>query len=595
MTMKTADLEESVKRRPDPDGDLEEAVKFLKRFDTEYDVDAEILKRLAGGPEDGRRLSSGLEPIQSNVDDSIRRLKNDGILVDIEGKYDFSKPAMRGYVQEVMLAPRDEKRRVRTSRLPRILMPGYVPGDMGSMLSNLSSDSVTIRSTRNGEGMKSYVIGKKGTLQAGMYLNPVVGGRRVYDEKVLGGLCRTLQEELLELSVAEGYARRGIIETDMETVREKSGIGRIEDILGARLDRRGVEKIAGPQESNGRIVHNKTMILTPCVDDFSELERTLSSRISLLRDVARDKGVSFSPIPLVDKRRIYNPACVVFEDPGQVKRREPLFSLPMFSAIEDVRCTMNLTQSSRNSIDPENPERTYEYADYCNFYRANNGRYGMARVVPDMDPTLWELMIFNLKKKHGSLYIDDTTFPLNPREIVAGAALDMAILRSVADEKVRNAQGPTMQDARNAGHEFSFGQSETLVQLATIRSYVHDRDPIVVLANPEELRKVPETFFGTLGMGATSGGYMEGVRKMEDDGLVDVTTVSKYWPKLMGKVAPYLREWKVPGYMQDIISCDMGTKCGSQRLMDMAAQGCDYEEIVEKSWESLCSGRRWLS
>lgn len=585
---------------------LEEKIENVDDFNdqtlSEREIEERILKRIESHPKTHDGIVSGI-PTDNlpKVDEVLKKLKSDDVIKIKNGKYTFSNENIRKYLE---IARKSSVRNSNSLKLEYYnktvpIFEGIFLNEDRLLLNCIRSpilDHVVPQMTftnilsQGGE----EVIYKNKLRRYELCLLPIVtlGQNLVKSKSLLKRISLELLTKFDELSIHDGYLKVSKKEIDSDHIKQKVGLRNIEKNLSVSISLENLKN-----SFFDFLYIASSPIITPSVDTFQELEKTLVERISIAKDVAEDNGVLFSTIPLITKNKIYSPNYGLVHRFFSKKERHDYIGIGEEITFAK-HCIWNVNQAARNSINPEFPFMCNDYSRYCGFFKPEQAKDG----IGSYDLFLWLSYYISNESQKYHLLIDDhrnepsiqrISFPNSIDEILAYTALELSLNHLAHDIIKRGTKEKTKSGLKIISHEHDFNGLESLSLRATRYSFTMDDDPIVIIPNVSELKKFSLGTLLHLSEKSRKKGYLEVIERMRKNGLLEIYRVSQYWPVLMKNIDDYLTQMKIPAKYVSIIRDDFPTKNGTNKLRQMISS-MNYQEMIQSSWENLYSGRRWI-
>jgi hypothetical protein len=347
-------------------------------------------------------------------------------------------------------------------------------------------------------------------------------------------------------------------------------------------------------------------ITTPPVNTFYELEKTLASRIKMLKDIGEDNDVIFSPLPIFNNDKITFPHYLFFHKLFKKEEMERKGINDVWIS-EQHSAFFPLLQSTRNSVYPFNANLCEDYSRYCYFFGYLNNPDPVTNAYDNMenDHTEWlgggadlnTCFYFNSEKSRSNWQTVNSwrvSFPSSIQEILAMTALEASINCLLKDKNISLTQ-KYGYDAEwyDQDKELYFNGMDILVRNYIKHSLIMDKDPKLIFPKAN-LRKINCRLLRHLESRAENKGYFEITEKMVADGLLKSVPVSRYWNPFMKKMTKHFDGMSIPSDYRSIIRTDFAYKNGTNTLRKLT-QSMSYGEMIQTTWENLYSGKRWVS
>lgn len=442
-----------------------------------------------------------------------------------------------------------------------------------------------------------------------LFLPALTEDFKIPDEEIIQTVSEELQDQLIGLGIQEGYFKIvGKKRLTNKKLKEKMGLAQVERSLGVRVNPRDFGRF-GVSADPGYVP--SLCVYTPSVNSFCELEKTLYPRVKLMKDVAEDNEVIFSPLPIFRDNEISYPQYVFDQKVFDVKEAKRVQYVPMWFS-EYRAASFSLLQAIRNSVNPNKPGQSQDYSRFCYFFsfmkKPNPYAIG-AYCDLENEHNEWSLSqpdisvykLWRPQAEPGAIINWRISFPCSVDEILAATALEFSLNSLTGDltRKFSRKYGVKIVRGDTIGwwdknNDANFHGADSLVQNYLRHSFILDKDPVLAFPNHWKLSRIAPFTLRYLSDRAENKGYFEVVNEMIKDRLLTSVPISKYWPTFMGKIDKYLDGARVPGKYRSIIENDFVSKNGTNTLRELG-QSMSYEELIQESWENLYSGKRWIS
>jgi hypothetical protein len=461
---------------------------------------------------------------------------------------------------------------------------------------------------------------KSGNHKIGLYFIALNEACKPLNRKALTEISLKLDDVLLEIDYQEGYLDiKNYVPHSINSAKRKYGLNQVEKRLKAKI----IQSQVLPLIKSITVEQNyepTISIVTPSVDSILTLKKCLETRIKALKDFAEQEKVLFSPISVPLKEHIMTPFLITSFNPFNSKEDENSFL--RWNYLDEVQMDRftwyGMTQAARNSVCPEDYHFCEDYITYCKwqdtlrqnarlsrtndsislgyvfpdfknqrsiFKRSIENESSNALLVyhPEMLPHLVNYNVVSEENFGSGLFSHAKTYPPSIDEIIALATLDESICQEVVNRRI-------------VGNKFSLRPVwfNSLGLTHELYSRIVDEDPRII--------KIEEKVIDDLGIFTSDtvehimmklGREDELLQKLVKDGYAQETTVSRYWSTLMKDLKSSLSSVNAPNNIVEIVENELGVKYGTRRLRKELEKS-SYDEVIQKAWENLYTGKRWI-
>jgi hypothetical protein len=473
-----------------------------------------------------------------------------------------------------------------------------------------------ISSPKHGVKTVEYSM-KKGTHKLGLSFTPLNENYLLIFDQEARDLCLDIEIGLATLNYEEGYLQKPVVVDKKSIKKQILGVDKVEKALNFETSDQGIkellkEKFHPAPTYDWRRPEPRTLsIITPSVSTIPELRRCLETRLKLVHDLAEDKKVVLSPLPISFSRTLYIPYMIYSHQPFKSFKEEKEVVTKFGEAeIRRQRETwFSFLQSTRTTPFPLELDKYYDYITRIRFYDVDpHWEYLMrSHTFPDaskkfrspfipMCLTLTEHILtthsirmpspFDLytdvERGMGNFFPYATTYPPSLDEILAISSLNAALDRKLIDE---------VKSGKNFDkYPVQFHPFAAMLELS---SYTYDRDPQIFFFDRKAMKDQSSSeYVATMLFGEKT--RMQLLNELINKGLATQTTVSQYWDNLMKEISPYIRKLGADQYWPIILN-DLKDKNGTNTLKTLYGSNKDYGELIEAASDCLYSGKRWIS